>query len=148
MNYAVYPKRNGLLDNLIGSSVCLVVAAIIYAQPALHAACQATRVGSQVYLMTCGWPAFTFAALLLASVLLPILGLISARFVDKPAIGVLPISFGLGLLFSFLSMAIAGEFAPFGLAAGVKSGLVFTLARDHTAAIFQRTATGKAEGKS
>lgn len=145
MSLFVHAKRNGIWDNLLGSFVCLIIAAVLYAQPSIHGACQATRVGAQVYLMTCLWPVFVVWGLLLVSVLLPILGLVAARLVDKPSIGFLPVSLGLGLFFTVLSMSLDSRFAPFGLAAGIKCGLVFTLARDHIAALFQRTPREKTD---
>ena len=137
MHYLLKPKRNRLWDNLFGSIVCLIVAAILYAQPSLHGACQATRIGAQAYLMACVWPVLTVCGLVLVSVVLPIVGLVAARFVDKPSIGLLPVSLGLGLLFGISSMALDARLVPFAFAAGFKCGLIFTLARDHMAALFQ-----------
>ncbi|MEO1703391.1 MAG: hypothetical protein AAFR71_15210 [Pseudomonadota bacterium] len=138
MRYLIKPKRNGIRDNFLGALACLLVAGILYSIPSIHAACEATRVGAQVYLVTCLWPVFTLSVLVCASIFLPAIGLGLAVFSRSPPVGFAVVSLALGVSVSFISMQLEGEFAPYGLAAGVTSGLVFALTRDHAASVVNR----------
>ncbi|MEO1747070.1 MAG: hypothetical protein AAFR27_00365 [Pseudomonadota bacterium] len=129
------PKRNGLRDNLLGLIACIIVAGILFAQPSVQAACQATRIGGEQYMLTCIWPALTAWALVVAAIVLPIVGLTIARFKTDAALGVVVISLCCGLFFAVVWLAVLPEAVPFALLAGLTAGLIFTLVRDHAASI-------------
>ncbi|MEO0543104.1 MAG: hypothetical protein AAFY99_04715 [Pseudomonadota bacterium] len=139
MDLFLKPRRNSFRDNLLGALVCLVFAGVIYSIPPVHHACAATRVGAQFYLWTCGFPALTLFALLLAAPALVMTSWLLGNFNQEAPLGclVVPFAFGAGLAVMVSLVFFPAVILPAFLA-GLTAGLVFTFARDYGAAIFSR----------
>ena len=151
MRHLFRPKRNGKLDNLLGALCCLVAAAIIYAQPLLHAVCATTRIGVQKYLWFCVFPVMTMSALILAAVLFPILNFVIGKLSSKNRMGYGTVSVLYGVVLAFcVIIAIpfepdVVEMIPQAFLAGFVAGLVFAFSRDHLRSagrLFERPSSG------
>ena len=141
------PKRNGLLDNLLGASSSLLAAGLLYIQPIFHAACATTRAGAQFYLWWCILPIMMTGALMLAAILFPFMSLFAEKIPLRKYMGVgnLPILYGIALtvclLFFIPIEPDVITMIPQTFLSGLIAGLVFTVGRDYLASfgkMFQR----------
>lgn len=137
MSHFINAKRNGLWDNIAGAAACAGTTSIIHGLPVFHNSCALTRVDPTYYLWSCVFPNFTLLALMVASVVLPVVSWIIGRLSPRAPMGFAFVSLCFGISLMLISFFVATEFTLPACFAGVIAGLIFTVTRDHAYWFFQ-----------